>query len=155
MARRGHWHPAVEDIPGVTYTANGIPGDPLNVALVGTEGQIDAAMLAAKWFPADRITLRSSLRIAADTVFHRSYDDAPVSSLYLWGRKEDLAFEQPVAPTPDNDITSVSGGPKKSTSKAGRSGRDRPPSTSAWALVIRRAKSPITLPPPSTRNGIT
>ena len=100
MAMRGHWHPAVEDIPGVTYTANGIPGDPLNVALVGTEGQIDAAMLAAKWFPADRITLRSSLRIAADTVFHRSYDDAPVSSLYLWGRKEDLAFEQPVRTDP-------------------------------------------------------
>ncbi len=31
---------------------------------------------------------------------HRPYDDAPVSSLYLWGRKEDLAFEQPVGDNP-------------------------------------------------------
>jgi hypothetical protein len=97
---RARRHPALKDIPGVTYTANGIPGDPLNVALVGTEGQVDAAMLAAKWYPANPITLRSSLRIAADTVLHRSYDEAPVSSLYLWGRKEDLAFEQPVGASP-------------------------------------------------------
>ncbi len=97
---RARWHPALEDIPGITYTANGIPGDPLNVALVGSEEQVDAAMLAAKWFPADPITLRSSLRIAADTVFRRTYDQAPVSSLYLWGRKEDLAFEQPVGADP-------------------------------------------------------
>jgi hypothetical protein len=97
---RARRHPALEDLPGITYTANGIPGDPLNAALVGTEGQVDAAMLAAKWFPADSITLRSSLRIATDTVFHRSYDDAPVSSLYLWGRKQDLAFEQPVGDDP-------------------------------------------------------
>jgi hypothetical protein len=93
-------HPALEDLPGITYTANGVPGDPLNVALVGTEGQVAAAMLAAKWYPADPITLRSSLRIATATVFHRQYDDAPVSSLYLWGRKEDLAFEQPVGDDP-------------------------------------------------------
>jgi hypothetical protein len=93
-------HPALDDLPGITQTANGIPGDPLNVALVGAEGQLDAAMLAAKWSPADPITLESSLRIATDTVFHRSYADAPVSSLYLWGRKQDLAFEQPVGDDP-------------------------------------------------------
>lgn len=102
LAWRGyaHMHPALEDLPGITYTANGVHGDPLNVALVGTEGQVDAAMLAAKWYPADPITLRSSLRIATATVFHRAYDDAPVSSLYFWGRKEDLAFEQPVGDDP-------------------------------------------------------
>jgi hypothetical protein len=30
----------------------------------------------------------------------RSYDDAPVSNLYLWGRKEDLAFEKLVGRDP-------------------------------------------------------
>ena len=30
----------------------------------------------------------------------RSYDDAPVSNLYLFGRREDLAFEQPIGPDP-------------------------------------------------------
>jgi hypothetical protein len=57
-------------------------------------------MNAAKWYPADPITLESSLRIAVGVVFDRPYADAPVSSLYLWGRKEDLAFEQPVGGDP-------------------------------------------------------
>ncbi len=33
-------------------------------------------------------------------MFHRSYDDAPVSNLYLFGRKQDLAFEQPLGADP-------------------------------------------------------
>jgi hypothetical protein len=44
--------------------------------------------------------LRSSLRTVADTVFRRPYPTAPVSNLYLWQRKEDLAFEQPVGKDP-------------------------------------------------------
>jgi len=36
------------------------------------------------------------LRIAASTVSDLSYKSAPVSDLYLWERKQDLAFEQPV-----------------------------------------------------------
>lgn len=89
-------HPALENAPRITHTTTGIPGDPLNLGLVATEEQIHRGMLAAKWYPADPITLASSIRIAGSTVFHRPYDDAPVSSLYLWGRKQDLAFEQPV-----------------------------------------------------------
>jgi len=53
-------------------------------------------MLAAGWYPANPITLRSSLHIAESTIFHRPYDDAPVSNLMLFGRREDLAFEKPV-----------------------------------------------------------
>jgi len=53
-------------------------------------------MWRSGWRSADPITLRSSLRIAASTVFHLSYKSAPVSDLYLWKRKQDLAFEQPV-----------------------------------------------------------
>lgn len=93
-------HPALEEVPRVTRTVNGIPGDPLNVALIGTEEEIQQMMLAAKWLPADPITLESSLRIAAGTVLRRSYETAPVSNLYLWGRKQDLAFQQPVGGDP-------------------------------------------------------
>lgn len=93
-------HPAVEGMPRITVTGNGIPGDPLNIALVGTEEQVDAAMLDAGWLPADPLTLRSSLRIAAGTVLRRSYDTAPVSNLFVWGRKQDLAFQQPVGNDP-------------------------------------------------------
>ncbi len=98
--RYAHKHPSLEDVPGITYTADGIPGDPLNVALIGTKAEVMKIMLAAKWHPADPLTLRSCLEIAEATVLKRAYDDAPVSSLYLFGRKEDLAFEQPVGRDP-------------------------------------------------------
>jgi LssY C-terminus len=98
--RYAHRHPALEDIPGITYTGDDHPGDPINVALIGTETELKNIMLAAKWYPADALGLRSDLKIAADTVLAREYDEAPVSSLYLWGRKQDLAFEQPVGDDP-------------------------------------------------------
>jgi hypothetical protein len=93
-------HPSLDDVPGITQTADGIPGDPINVALIGTKAEVMKVMLAAKWYPADPLTLRSCLEIAEATVLKRPYDDAPVSNLYLFGRKEDLAFEQPVGPDP-------------------------------------------------------
>jgi hypothetical protein len=98
LARRHH--PALEETPRITLTRNGIPGDPLNVALVGTEEEIVAAMLEAGWLPADPITLRSSLRIAAGTILRRPYETAPVSDLFVWGRKQDLAFQQPIGRDP-------------------------------------------------------
>jgi hypothetical protein len=98
--RHYHRHPALDDTPHVTHTANGIAGDPLNVGLVGSKEELVTAMLGSKWYPADPLTLKSCVRIAADTVLRRSYDDAPVSNLFLWGRKEDLAFEQPVGDSP-------------------------------------------------------
>jgi len=93
-------HPTLDDIPRITHTRSGIPGDPLNVALIGTATDVKKIMLAAKWYPADPLTMRSCLAIASATVLRRTYDDAPVSNLYLWGRKEDLAFEQPVGHDP-------------------------------------------------------
>lgn len=93
-------HPGLVDVPGVTRTGDGTDGDPLNVALVGTKAQVMRAMVAARWYPADPLTLRSCLEIAEATVLRRPYDAAPVSSLYLFGRKEDLAFEQPVGGDP-------------------------------------------------------
>ena len=80
----------------VTTTSDGHPGDPINIALAADEAHVVRAMLAAGWHAADPITFESSLRIAVDSVLRRPDDDAPVSNLYLFGRRQDLAFEQPV-----------------------------------------------------------
>ena len=93
-------HPSLDGDPRITETSDGHPGDPLNVGLIGTEAQINMVMRAANWYPADPLGMRSDLKIGVDTVLKRSYDKAPVSSLYLYGRKEDLAFEQPVGDNP-------------------------------------------------------
>jgi hypothetical protein len=93
-------HPWLDDAPGITQTRAGIPGDPLNVALVGIEQQLREAMTAAGWHAADPLGVRSDARIAVDTVLKRPYETAPVSRLYLFGRPEDLAFERPVGDDP-------------------------------------------------------
>ena len=95
-----HRHPDYAAAPHDTHTSDGHPGDPVNLALVGAESELVGGMRAAGWFPADPITLESSLRIAADSVLRRSDDEAPVSDLFLFGRKQDLAFEQPVGDSP-------------------------------------------------------
>jgi hypothetical protein len=82
-------------LPMVTRTAQGIPGDAINVGLVGSKEDVLCAMHAASWYPANPITLRSSLAIVGSVVLDRPYRDAPVSSLYYQGRAEDLAFEKP------------------------------------------------------------
>jgi hypothetical protein len=82
-------------LPMVTRTAQGIPGDPINVGLVGDNRDVLCAMHAAGWYPADPVTLRSSIEIAGSVVLDRPYRDAPVSPLFYLGRREDLAFEKP------------------------------------------------------------
>ena len=81
-------------LPMVTRTGQGIPADPMNVGLVGAEEDVLCAMHAANWFPADPITLRSSLAIIGSVVLDRPYPQAPVSPLFYDGRREDLAFEK-------------------------------------------------------------
>jgi hypothetical protein len=86
--------------PRITLTSDGHPGDPVNVAIEGEEVALIRAMHADGWYPADPITLGSSLRIVVDSVVRKPDDEAPVSSLFLFGRKQDLAFELPVGDSP-------------------------------------------------------
>jgi hypothetical protein len=95
-----HHHPAFDNNTRITNTGDGHPGDPLNVALIGTQEQIEAVLLAAQWKRAAALGLKSDLKIGVDTVLSRPDDKAPVSNLFLYGRKEDLAFERPVGSNP-------------------------------------------------------
>jgi hypothetical protein len=84
----------------VTLTKEGLPGDPLNVGFLGMEEELIRAFLDAGWHPADPLTLRSSLHITASVLLDRSYKAAPVSTEFLWGREQDLAFEKPSGKSP-------------------------------------------------------
>ena len=87
-----HEHePGLASLPMVTRTSAGIPGDALNVGLVGSKEDILRAMHAAGWFPADPITLRTSIEIVGSVVLDRPYHDACVSPLFYEGKKEQLA----------------------------------------------------------------
>ncbi|URK86217.1 LssY C-terminal domain-containing protein (plasmid) [Rhizobium sp. RCAM05350] len=85
----------------VMTTEQDIPGDPINVGLVGSKQQVIRAFTAAGWDPADKITLRSSVEIGLSVVLDRPDLDAPVSALLFEGRKQNLAFEKPVGESAD------------------------------------------------------
>jgi hypothetical protein len=89
-------------LPMVTMTPQDIPGDPINVGLIGDDSDVLCAMHAAGWYPADPVTLRSSIEIAGSVLLDRPYRDAPVSPLLYLGRREDLAFEKPVGDSADH-----------------------------------------------------
>lgn len=81
--------------PLTTFNRAGLPGDPLNMQITGTDGQLAASFGSAGWYRADEIDLVTSIRISVDSILGRTYSTAPISNLYLYGRKEDYAFERP------------------------------------------------------------
>jgi hypothetical protein len=85
---------------GRTRTSDGLLGDPVNLALLGSEAQVHRAMTTAGWTRAEEVTLASSLRIVKTTLTRRSYPKAPVSPLHLFERQQDFAYQQEVASNP-------------------------------------------------------
>ncbi|TPK68760.1 MULTISPECIES: LssY C-terminal domain-containing protein [unclassified Mesorhizobium] len=85
----------------VTHTPQGIPGDPINVGLIGTQKEVVHAFAVAGWDTADAVTLRTAIDIGESVLFSRPYPDAPVSRLLFEGRAQDLAFEKPVGGSAD------------------------------------------------------
>ncbi len=85
---------------GRTQTGDGLLGDPVNLAIIGTRRELEHVMTTAGWHKAAPLGFGSSVRIAVCTVGGKSYPDAPVSPLYLFHQKQDLAFEKDVDENP-------------------------------------------------------
>lgn len=85
---------------GRARTSDGLLGDPVNIALLGSEDQVHAAMRRAGWTQADDVDLASSRRIIVSTLTRRSYEEAPVSPLFIFGRQQDFAYQQEVDGSP-------------------------------------------------------
>jgi len=83
-------------LPLYCTTPDGFASDPVNIALIGGRRQVILAMEAAEWHRADRKTLLSVVHQVVYAVLKRSYPNAPVSSLYLFGRTQDLAFQKEI-----------------------------------------------------------
>jgi hypothetical protein len=87
-------------VPSFTITGDGLPGDPVNLALVGTLQQLRAAFAAVGWSEADRLGLASSWRMIRAFVFKSPYPTAPFSTLYLFGRGQDIGFQKAIDNSP-------------------------------------------------------
>lgn len=89
-----------QHVPEYTTTGDGLPGDPVNIALVGTLPQLRAAFAAIGWTEADRLGLASSWHMVRAFVFNRPYPSAPFSTLYLFGRGQDIGFQKAIDNSP-------------------------------------------------------
>jgi hypothetical protein len=87
-------------VPSYTITGDGLPGDPVNVALIGTLRQLRAAFAALGWSEADRLSLASSWGMIRAFVFNSPYPNAPFSTLYLFGRGQDIGFQRAIDNSP-------------------------------------------------------
>jgi hypothetical protein len=85
---------------GRARTSDGLLGDPVNLALLGSEEQIHQVMTRAGWTRADDLTVSTGWRIVRATILRRSYREAPVSPLLLFDRRQDFAYQQDVDGTP-------------------------------------------------------
>src|SRR5205807_8361803 len=97
-------HADLDDMPRITWAGNHHPGDPINLALVGTKEEIMYLFLSAGWEGADPITWGTSFKMAPCSVFKRPYRNAPISNLHLregkTTHKQDLHFQLGVGDDP-------------------------------------------------------
>ncbi len=91
-----------DHLPLYCVTPDGFASDPLNIGIIATRRELIMAMERAGWHVADRHSIKNVIRWGLSILLSRPYQTAPVSSMYLFGRKQDIAFEQMV----DNMLTS-------------------------------------------------
>jgi hypothetical protein len=87
-------------VPRFTITGDGLAGDPVNIALTGTLQQLRAAFAAIGWSEADRLGLSSSWHMIRAFVLKSPYPGAPFSTLYLFGRGQDIGFQKAIDNSP-------------------------------------------------------
>jgi len=87
-------------VPRYTITGDGLPGDLVNLVLKGTRAQLDTAFAAAGWSRADTLTLASSWRMVRTFLLNHPYPTAPFSTLYLYGRGQDVGFQKAIDNSP-------------------------------------------------------
>jgi hypothetical protein len=87
-------------VPRFTVTGDGLPGDPVNLVLIGNLQQLRAAFAIAGWSEADRLGVASSWRMICAFVLNSPYPTAPFSTLYLYGRGQDIGFQKAIDNSP-------------------------------------------------------
>jgi len=87
-------------VPRYTITGDGLPGDPVNLVLIGTLDELRAAFATAGWSKADRLGLKSSWHMVRAFLLNSPYPTAPFSTLYLFGRGQDFGFQKAIDNSP-------------------------------------------------------
>jgi hypothetical protein len=86
---------ALEALPCCAVDKAGAkPGDPLNLVIVGGLEDAFPALVRRGWRPTEQTWWGSVLRMGTSTLSGDRYPYSPVSNLYLFGRRQDLALQK-------------------------------------------------------------
>lgn len=80
--------------PRNVRSKKGNEGGPVNLVLIGSREEINAAFEKAGWTAAKDQDANSLWQTFEAVIKGKGYDAAPMSTLYLYGRPEDMAFEK-------------------------------------------------------------
>ena len=74
-------------------------GDMVNFVIVGNQKDVQAALEAATWHVADTSNTNAVLNAISETYDKKDYLAMPMSTLYLFGRRQDFGYEmaEPIA----------------------------------------------------------
>jgi hypothetical protein len=87
---------ALENLPCCTTNAEGTEfGDPLNLVIIGDFLEVAAAFSRRGWLPAEETYSTAIWKTIKSFLFGKRYRYSPVSSLYAYGRHQDLARQKP------------------------------------------------------------
>ncbi len=80
------------NIPRRVQDEAGDPGDMVNFAIIGTEEQVTKAFTNAGWTKVDKTTQDAIVHGLLATLAHESYTEMPMSTLFLFGRSQDMSY---------------------------------------------------------------
>jgi LssY C-terminus len=79
-------------IPRRVQDQQGNLGDMVNFALVGSQEQVEKAFKNAGWVSVDSTKQDAVINGLIQTLQHKAYLEMPMSTLYLFGRQQDLSY---------------------------------------------------------------
>lgn len=86
---------ALNDLPCCTVDTGGKnKGDPLNLVVIGEPDDVYYAVIRANWDETEVVTAASGLKTFLSFITGGEYRYSPVSSLYVFGRRQDIALQR-------------------------------------------------------------
>jgi len=84
----------LEELPCCTGNRKAARGDPANVILIGANNDIFSALVRQGWDPTHALVTGTVLKTMKAFLLGHRYRYSPVSSLYLFERRQDVAFQK-------------------------------------------------------------
>jgi len=85
----------LEELPCCTTNKKGAKqGDPLNIVVIGDVEPVIKAFLARKWDVTEEMTGGAKWRTVKAFLLGSKYRYSPISSLYVFGRRQDIALQK-------------------------------------------------------------